>query len=116
MRLSVLIVIGRDFVLITSGCVRSPRRYILTETPASALRWREDQANLAAQALQVGVNVSLTCEATYRRRSSSQKVTLADGIRLARPWSTAQHPRLTPPRRDPRAVTSLASGHTREQQ
>src|SRR5262249_49203966 len=48
------------------------------------------------QALQVGVNVSLTCEATYRRRSSSQKVTLADGIRLARPWSTAQHPRLTP--------------------
>ena len=30
---------------------------MLTETRASALRWRTDQTNLATQALQVGVNV-----------------------------------------------------------
>jgi hypothetical protein len=54
-----------DFVLVTFRLQGLSRRYILAETPASAFRWREDQPNLAAQAVQVGVNVSHTYEATF---------------------------------------------------
>jgi hypothetical protein len=69
-------------LLITSGLREISRDAIsLTETPASALRWREDQANLAAQAWHAGVNVSHACEATFGVRADDLQVVgqAADG-------------------------------------